>query len=485
MELVNVAKTEKGGEAPARAVLVRPWLWVAALTVFAACLRAIGIAKGLWWDEIYFLMITVRHPLANIVTTFPADTQHPLYSILARLSVVAFGEHAWSLRLPALLFGVASIPVLYLLASSVASRIEALLATALLTVSYHHVWFSQNARGYTALAFWTLLSTYLLLRGIETGRRGFYLAYGAAVALGIYTHLTMMFLVAAHLLICACLAVDAARKGAEKWRFPLQGFLLGGALTLLFYAPILSQVRNFFLHRPSPMRAVSTPRWALWETVRGLVLGLGSQGVLLLAGVVVLAGAWTYFKQNRTVFAMFALPGAMTAMGAVLSRGTMYPRFYFFLIGFAVLILIRGVFVIPNWIGAPRLAAVLACALMAASAYSLIRNYRYPKQDYEGAIQFVDALKKDGEVVVTAGATTYPMSHYFAKPWESVETAGRLEEICRRGRPVWLVYTFPRYLEAAVPGSLEVIKKEFTVVRVFPGTVGDGDVFVAKSGRIL
>jgi hypothetical protein len=27
----------------------------------------------------------------------------------------------------------------------------------------------------------------------------------------------------------------------------------------------------------------------------------------------------------------------------------------------------------------------------------------------------------------------------------------------------------------------EMIRTEFTVARVFPGTVGDGDVFVAKS----
>jgi len=72
-----------------------------------------------------------------------------------------------------------------------------------------------------------------------------------------------------------------------------------------------------------------------------------------------------------------------------------------------------------------------------------------------------------------------PYREYFAQPWESVDSAARLQEICRQGRPVWLVYTFPRYLESA-PGITKVILKEFTVIRVFHGTVGDGDVFVAK-----
>ncbi len=465
-------------------------MWIAGLTALAACLRIIGLNRGLWWDEIYFLIISVRHPLSEIITIFPADTQHPLYSILAKLTVIAFGEHPWTLRLPAAIFGIASIPALFLLAASVTRRAEALLAAALLAVSYHHVWFSQNARGYTALAFWTLLATWFLLRGIQTGRRAPYIAYGVVVALGVYTHLTMIFVVASHLLICAGVVLSGLRKGSNstRWKFPLQGFLLAGALTLLLYAPILTQVQNFFMHRPSAMRAVSTPQWALWETLWGLSLGFGTTTVLFGAAVLVAFGAWSYFKQSRLIFALFALPGVFTALGAVAARGTMYPRFYFFLIGFAVLILIRGAVALPEWIAArmraprlaPALTAILAIGLLSASGISLLRNYRYPKQDFEGAIHFVDTHRKEGETVVTAGATTYPMRQYYGKPWESIETKGELEKICRQGRVVWLVYTFPRYLEAAVPGIRDLIQKEFKVIRVFHGTLGDGDVFVAR-----
>ena len=120
-------------------------------------------------------------------------------------------------------------------------------------------------------------------------------------------------------------------------------------------------------------------------------------------------------------------------------RGTMYPRFYFFLIGFAVIVLVRGVIVIPEWIAAhwprwfpninlgPALTAILATVLLVSSALSLGRNYRYPKQDFEGAMQFIDAETKDGGIVVTAGAATYPYRQYYAKPWESVETAEKLQ----------------------------------------------------------
>jgi mannosyltransferase len=493
---LNTTLSRKEGDSPAPSHSRAPWIWLALITILAMCLRVIGLNQSLWWDEIASLLVSVRHPFTEIVTVFPGDSQHTLYSVLARLSILAFGEHAWSLRLPALVFGVASVPILFLLAISVTTPVEALLSAALLSVSYHHVWFSQNARGYSALAFWTLLSTYLLLRGIRTERRAPFAGYAITASLGVYMHLTMMFLVASHLLICAAMAGMDWRRGlgTRRSRLPLQAFLMTGGLTFLLYLPIVLQVQNFFVNQPSSMKAVSTPRWAFWETLRGLTLGLGTEGVLVGAALLVACGAWSYFKQSRLVFALFALPGVITALGAILARGTMYPRFYFFLIGFAILILVRGVTVISGSIAAtwrqhfpgaspglaPALTAVFTAVLLAASALSLVRNYRYPKQDFEGAIQFIDAEKKNEDAVVTVGPGLNPFREYYAKPWDIVGTVEMLNGICHQGRGVWVVYTFPRYQEASIPAVMELVRKKFTVIRVFHGTLGDGDVFVGR-----
>jgi hypothetical protein len=306
----------------------------------------------------------------------------------------------------------------------------------------------------------------------------------------------MVFLVAAHFLVCAGWLITEARRGKRpvRWQSVLAGFVLTGVLAALMYAPILTQVLHFFAHHPSSMKAVSTPKWALAETLRGLSLGLGTTGVLLGAAVLVLSGMWSYWKESRLVFSLFVVPVIVTAMGAFAGRGTMYPRFYFFLIGYGVLILVRGIFYLPRvvagrWPGEAKgstklsgaLAGVLAGILLLASAYSLRKNYEYPKQDFDGALKFIESEKKDNGPVLTAGATVFPYQQYFGKPWQEVKTPAELEAIVGREQPVWLVYTFPRYLEAAAPGLPEVIGKEFTVVRVFHGTLGDGDVVVVRS----
>ena len=92
-----------------------PWGWLALLTALAVLLRAIGLNGGLWYDEILTMIEGVRDPLYQIVTVFPGNNQHTLFSVLAHISMEAFGEYPWSLRLPALVFGAATVPVLYLL----------------------------------------------------------------------------------------------------------------------------------------------------------------------------------------------------------------------------------------------------------------------------------------------------------------------------------------------------------------------------------
>ena len=78
------------------------------------------------------VIVAGRPPLASILTVFPSNNDHKFYSLLAHLSVGLFGEAPWSLRLPSVLFAVATIPMLYVFGKQSTGRLEALLAAALL-----------------------------------------------------------------------------------------------------------------------------------------------------------------------------------------------------------------------------------------------------------------------------------------------------------------------------------------------------------------
>ena len=404
-----------------------------------------------------------------------------------------------------MVFGTVSVPVLYLLGRELTDRAEALIAAGLLAVSYHHIWFSQNARGYTGLLLAALLATWCLVQGLRKPGWRPWLLYAVTVALGMYTHLTMIFVAISHALVCGWWVMSGewlvvrrdkpthhspltTHHSPPDWRRPAVGFVLAGTLTLLLYAPMLADVQNFFLHKPTGMKAVSTPRWALVETWNSLQKGLGGNAtvtlpVLLGAGLILGCGLGSYWRHNRIVLALCVLPGLITLCGALAVRGTMYPRFFFYLLGFGLLIVARGItvasrgviaFLVPD--ASPRLGqrvgawmgGGLAALLMACFAASLGTNYRYPKQDFEGAMNYIEAQQEDGEPVLTAGvAATFCYQRYYHRPWEEARTAGQLATICGT-RPVWLVYTFPRYLEVADADLAAMIRERFTVVPPFP-----------------
>ena len=459
-----------------------PWAWILALTTVAVVLRAIGLNGGLWFDEIMTLVHSVRLPLSALVTEFPHNNQHTLFSVLAHLSVSAFGEHPWSLRLPALIFGSAMVPALYVFARQFTGRTEALLASLLLAVSYHPVWFSQNARAYTALAFLTIVASWLLLRVLRHGRTRDAVWYGVAAALGVYAHLTLVFLVISHALLCAAaLAAPAIEPSVRaRWRLAATAFVLAGVFTFLLYSPVLLDLKQFFVDETKPA-AVATPRWALLELIRGLRIGLGAGLGAVAAALLLAAGLWSYVRRTPFVAGLFVLPGVVTIAATVGMGRPIFPRFMFFLIGFGLLILVRGALEMARWI-APRHASAAGVALVSAMALAsvppLIANYRYPKQDFGGALHFVDAARRPGEPVVTVGLTTDVYRDYYRRDWQALTSIDDLQRIRAQEQRVWVLYTLESYIDDKTPALMAVLRTECSPAAVFRGTVGHGDITV-------
>ena len=468
---------------------------LAAILFVGGALRIYGLDRGLWYDEITTLLESVRLPLREIVTHFPSNNDHLLYSVLGHLSIGIFGEHAWSLRLPAFVFGLLSLPLVYILGVGITNRFEAYAAAALLAISYHHIWFSQNARGYTILLFCAMLATHLLLRGLKTNRRSDFVAFAIVTALAAYTHLTTVLVAVAQALVVAAHLLTSRNGRAREWTNAAIGFALAGLLTVLLYLPLLSDVRAFFGH-PSETKNVDTAGWAILETLRGLEVGY-MMGAGLVAGALVFAiGCWSYLRQSPTVLALFFAPAIAVLATAVLLQRPTFPRFFFFAAGFAVLVIMRGAVVIANWIASlidrPSLRAdlehilpILAFTGMAVvSVLALPAGYRHPKQDYEGALNYVVAEVRPGELIANVGnGTSYPFQKYYNRAWRRFRTSAELETAERQYGTVWLLYTFERYIQALEPEMMKAIQTNCVEIKIFRGTLADGNIVLVRCGR--
>ncbi len=482
-----------------------PWPGLLGLMLLATVFRCIALNQQLWYDEMLTLVNSARQPLGTILTTYTSQNQHLLYSVLARLAMDAFGEHVWTLRLPAVIFGVASVPALYFCARLWTQPREAWLASALLTVSYHHVWFSQNARGYTGMAFWTILATYLFVRALREESTKLWFVYGFCMALGLYTHLTMGFVAAGHFAVYLWILLQERLPGwlkplADKQAVltkpfqPLLGFVATGILSALLYAPILPSVLHKTVGggvKASVSSDWTNPLWTVLETLKGLAAGAsgGALGlvIVLVAGAILMAGVASYWKEDRVAVALIALPGVLTAVVMLMVEHNLWPRFFFFAIGFGFLFLMRGAVLTGEWVagmaGQKNLrlwGAALGVLIILGSAWSMKSAWIYPKQDFEGAMQFVDAQRHPDEPVLLAGLGVFPYKEYFRRDWTVVSARAEVKAACAAGKPVWLLTTFPIYLKSRHPDVWETLEQEFTQVKVFRGTIGDGEVRVYR-----
>ena len=463
---------------------------LAGILVTASVLRFYALDGGLWLDEVLTYVEYARMPFGEIVTTYHSENQHFLYTLLAHASFLTFGESAWSLRLPAVLFGVGSIWALYMLGRYVGGAREALLAAAMLAFSYHHVWFSQNARGYTGLLFWTILASWLLLRGLREARPQLWLLYATAAALGVYTHITMLFVIFGHFIIYI-LTLSAQRKEIwpHRWVGFFVGFCLAGLLTLQLHALALPQMFSGIAGTKSVVTAWKNPLWTLLELVKGLQTGFAGSIVAIAALLVFGAGLVSFARTNPVVLQLLIIP-ALIGAAVVMGMGHhLWPRFFFFTIGFAALIIVRGTTVVGHMVArlldvGPTNSAALGTAwcavLIGVSAISLPLAYA-PKQDYLGARAFVEASREPGDRVVTVGLATYPYQRLYKVDWEAAETVEVLNAIRSRAKRTWVLYTFPPVLEAVHPEIMASIRRDFDVVKRFNGTLGGGTVFVCRS----
>ncbi len=474
---------------------VKPWLL--GLTVLALVLRLIALDSGLWLDEIYSMVNQYRLPLTELFTNYVGDNQHPLYALLASGSISVFGEHAWSIRLPAVLFGVASVPALYLLGAEVSSRREGLLSAALLTFSYHHIWFSQNARGYTALALSAILCTLFFVRLLREPKTRDVWLYGLIAALGIYAHLTMVFVVVGHFLTYLLIQVFPGERkpGRVNWKPPLAALVLAAVMTILLYGPIIDQVVDYFVNKPSGLKGLSTPMWALAEAIRSFSIGFGAGLVVALAAIMAVVGVVSYFRSHPVALGLFALPILVTVLGAFLARGTMYPRFFFALIGFSILIGVRGVMVTSGWVvqrlsgrddhvsrslGLGTAAVVFGIVI---SAVSLTRNYQYPKMDFQGARNWVEAHAGPQDRIVVVGVAAWPYQRYYEVDWPRVDSVTDLHPVLSDDGSVWVVYTFGRYIAQSLPEVMTEIRRNCVDEKRFRGTLGNGDIVVCRMSQ--
>lgn len=167
------------------------------IILIGAFLRLYKIgSNSLWFDEAISVWFANESPGNIIIKQTSADVHPPFYYIVLSLWINVFGNGEFDVRLLSAIFGILSIPLLYLIVKNLFGNQPALISALILAMSPFHIYYSQEARMYSILTFCVLLSIFFMVKmlcigeePIQTKKTIFYsIGYVISTLASLYCH---------------------------------------------------------------------------------------------------------------------------------------------------------------------------------------------------------------------------------------------------------------------------------------------------------
>lgn len=421
-------------------------------------LRLHGLhADSLWVDEIR-TVTTAQLDLPSILQ-FQAQfsTHPPLLYVVTKVVILLAGTSEFVARMPAVLLGALSVLLTYKLGAMLWSRNTGLIAAFLLAVNPYHIRYSQEARHYSLVVFLLLLSVILLIRALRTGKAMMWIAFALSTCLGIYAHyyaflaLPSLVLYAGYVILdnwrshrkhsgnaatgetkragahLQCRSEDGQALSRPSRSLPptalrqVLGLVTSLTLIVLCYLPWLPVMKQqiqgpqiqFEGVDPATVQGVGISGEFLQEV---LTAYSGTNGLALLPFVVLfLLGLANTARQHMVLIASWiALPFLFTF--AVSTIHSFDARYALYVLPMYLLVTANGVVTLGHGVqratlGAERgtkwplqLCVALTVLALVLPGLSTIRDYyRWQKEDWRGAAEYLRQHVKPGEVIVADG----------------------------------------------------------------------------------
>lgn len=459
---------------------LRDGVLLTGLLAIGALLRWLRLDESLWYDEIAALLSFSIHGAGPSFGNFYALSNHALHSACVAMSINTAGAvNEGIVRTPAVLFGLASIPAMFVLARSIGGRRVGLLSAAMLALMPVAILESTEARGYSMMLFFAIVSSWLALGMRHRGANLHVLFYAVCVTLGIWTHLVFVCVPLGHALVgLNWFRKEATRRAALRLGV---GLCLGAVSTVVVLSPLLPDLlamRGEFsasdgneptLFGVEGFHALLQlgGSWTWWASIPGGVLG-----VFGLIGM-------CRGPQGRVALAMLALGGVVAVVLIGLAESWLYARFLFFMVAPASLAMAMG-------LRSMRPRAAMFVAIMVCGVWTVSLAMRGPKQPiYQGleaAAHAVQAAHASDGRVLSIGLVD-DVAAYYARPFDlHLQSTGVLGEDLGdlAAAPDVALMLYPNLVSEHVMGQLH--DAGYREIARFSGWLdwGDGDVVVLE-----
>jgi len=416
----------------------KSFLLVTVVSLFALLIRLVLLHQPMGHDESYTSVIFAFEPLYKGLSDYHFPNNHVFHTLLVHIVYRIFGPQEWAVRLPALISGVLLVPGGYVLAKSWYGNKVAIVTAVLIATFPELIQYSVNARGYTLMAFLTIL---LLISAnyarLHKNSAAWFLA-GLFGAFGFYTLPIMAYplLIVYTWLGLSWIFGDYARE-YSKINFLLSIFcsgILAVGLGLALYIPVFknwgikSLLANDYTQALGIQAFKETLLSRLLDTWRML-----NQGVIPLIGGLILVGfvlSFLLFSRIRKI----RIPIQITSLLVIsilvaIQRPNIYYRTWIFYIPLLIMwcvagwmSIVRQESAVSKLPGKPKLATLVGLLIAIIFTVNglfyvmkLVPTAKNGTGDVEQATLFIQEQLAENDIVVITATNDARMWFYFEK----------------------------------------------------------------------
>ena len=318
-------------------------------------LRVFYLDQPMRFDESATFLNYVNKDWSQVFN-YTAPNNHVLNTILIKLTTSIWGGHPFVIRLPAFLFGMASIPLIYFVCKKLGSL--GYIAALTLAVYPYCILFSTNARGYSAIVFFTLLFLLVSIKVIKQFDRWDVLKLALIGSLGLLSLPIMLFpLCGLTLWLVLQLLQSGTSPSQVFYKFLLPFMIFGLIISVVLYAPVVwvtmqpydSLKQAFSMLFNNEFVKASDSEY-FYKTIRAHVTNAISvyrkdipTPALILFGLLLAGGLVSDFREKSFRVTQLVLAVFVSTLVLFLLKQQMpYPRTWIYLIPILAIVADRG-----------------------------------------------------------------------------------------------------------------------------------------------
>jgi hypothetical protein len=410
---------------PPDAIVARLW-WVGALAVLAVgfYFRVHDLSvPNLTGDEWFMLRNHDEGPLWIIHQAHVFEPHPLLYYLGLAAWIELAGRTEFALRFPSVVGSLLFVVAMVGLGRALAGRRAALLLGLLAALNPYEIAEAQNARNYAPVAGLSALASLLFLRALSRGRRGDWLAYGAAMLLALNTHLDAALVLAAHV-VYGAVWFGVWRKGNAR-TFVVSFATIGAvfAAWIAYAWPALMAYQGYF---PNPVTLDHVLTRTLATFSLGAAAPVGAAVPFFILALLGLGGlAWT--NRRAALFSATYVAVPVILVGILFLRRPMFDERYLIVLAPGFLTLVAGG-IDQVWRRFWPAGIAVAAVTVWSTAPAIQQTYQvaqHGRPNFRAVADWVASIGQPDDPLI---ATGLGQAHLFAYYYQGPQTLQVLDD---------------------------------------------------------